>query len=149
MNQAEREGKTMAVDFLLSMLRDATAPLGQRPYAATAVAPYLHCKLSAVRAIPTLSEMPGPLLDRMLAEAQEAVERAGPHERLATMRDQIQQIVENAEQALPSMEFTIGEKLIKAGEALLEYHRTHASRLVTLRPDPSSPSYVVRAIPDG
>lgn len=122
----------MPLDFLLSMMRDEKATLAQRAFAATAAAPYLHFRLSAISKLPALDQIPTEILEKMIAEAQASAARESPQERYASLKYTVERVIDDAAKLAPTMLAELAEKLEAAGEAVREQYRSRTAHITVI-----------------
>jgi hypothetical protein len=117
--KAEREGLLMPVDLLLSVMRDPAMPLRERLFCATASAPYVHSRLTALRVIPTDVEL---MDDVVLATHLTKIERhaaklpAAPVDVAA----QLDHLIEDAQQLPYKRQATFFRRRAEASAAGLQ-----------------------------
>lgn len=119
-DEAERTGQQLPLDYLLARMRDPAAELRDRDLAAAACLPYCHPRFTVLRVVPE----PGVLSDIELATQVERYERRAAlmneSERVESLERDLQHLLEEVPRlSIERREIFFG-KLIEASETGLQ-----------------------------
>jgi hypothetical protein len=85
---AEREGKLLPLDYLLSIMHDSEAPRSDRALAPIAALPFCDSRLTTVRVIPSAEYMDDAALMAQVAAFEKLAAAMPEHERAESLKRQ-------------------------------------------------------------
>jgi len=114
--QAEREGKQLPLDFMLDVMRDSALPLQARMAAAATAMPFCHARLTALRVFPDPRTMDDATLIFQIAHLEQRAAAMPEHERAEALTAQFEHLLEDLPRLPTDRREAFLRKLAEAAE---------------------------------
>ena len=116
-DQAEREGKQLPLDFMLDVMRDSALPLQARMAAAATAMPFCHARLTALRVFPDPKTMDDATLMVQVAHLEQRAAEMPESERAEAVSAQFEHLLEDLPRLAADHQEMLLRRLAEAAEA--------------------------------
>jgi hypothetical protein len=146
--QARRNGDLMPLDFLLQVVRTVELPLKERIVAAGIAVPFCSARLSLVKIVPDPTIMDDTMLAIQTERWNNHLDGMPEAERCEKLTEELQDLIEKAQQLSRHRQEELCGKLIEAGRNfvvhLAESESTRPGAVPPATPRPNGPQKITR-----